>query len=598
MKRLLVMAFLATVLISSEADAATVFGFVKESSKSGTPKAYLANSPVDMGYVTIKATVEGGSDAGCISPGLSNLWRKVFSQETEVFLAAQVWGFKGVESGKWIPIASYKWDNKGQFCNSVFQPAVVLVPLTPISPSTDIAGPGKSGQPYLRIALRFQSKRNEKISSAFNTVLQVASTYATGGTAGTLTQLLGFAGDPAIKIISNQFQEIYSASSDQDHLLQLSWDDLRSGSLEYPLQLLSIDKGANETVQNALERMARNPSAATSLARLRILLNTRRSIFFADDLIASAAPGYSVSHDDAAVSRYAVLNFPEGISAGVSGAVSSVQQLLSSEAPELTKELATERYPAACQKLMRKLNSAGFNRHDSALIVSAVLDEARTDWRTDAGFIGTCIPDNQLFSTIEVLRPPVVPPLRAPVDAEVPTNLDSFVTVRHQNFLVGLRDALVSFGVSKKQGLGEAFKGLPTDATWTADTAQLPVDMKVSEAAVSGDLPSQLQQLTVVKAGCFVSYMTPNGDPHLGMAVVVNDPQGAARPYLLTMKMDPAKMMGPLPASGIKSVWLLDLQQAPPQANAFAKSVYAQSGICYIPEPRNGAAIIKKLAGV
>ncbi|RYD85485.1 MAG: hypothetical protein EOP84_02345 [Verrucomicrobiaceae bacterium] len=597
MKRILAMALLTSVLASNKADAATVFGFIKEPSKSGTPKAYLSNGPVDMGYVTIKATVEGVSDAGCISPGISGLWRKLFSQESEVFLAAQVWGFKGVESGKWIPIAAYKWNNKGQFCNSVFQPAIVLVPLTPILPSTDIAGPGKLGQPFLRVALRFQSKRNEKISSAFNTVLQIASTHATGGTADTLTQLLGIAGDPAIKLISDQFQEIYSASSDQDRLIQLDWADLKSGSIEYPLQLASIEKEASETVQEALERMAKAPNTATSLGRLRISLNTRRSIFFADDLIASAAPGYSAANDAAAVSRYGVLNFPEGTSSGVSGAVSSVQQLLSSEAPALTKELTTERYPGACQKLLSKLNSAGFNRHDAALVVAAVLDEARTDWRTDAGFIGTCIPDNQLFVTIRDLRPPVVPPLIAPVDAELPTNLDPFVTVRHQNFLVGLRNALISSGVSKKQGLEEAFKGLPTTATWAADISQLPADPKILESSDGLALPSQLQQLAFTKAGCLVSYMTASGDPHLGMAVVVNDPKGAARPYLLTMKMDPAKMMGPLPAAGIQSVWLLDLQLAPPQANAFVKAAYAQSGTCYMQEPRDGAAIIRKLAG-
>ena len=590
-----IVAGIALTLISWAASASTVFGFIRETPVAATPKEYLSGDSFHMGYVTIKATVEGVTEAGCISPAFANLWRLLFSEESEVFLAAQIWGFKGVDSGKWIPIATYSWNNNKQLCTSVFQPAVVLVPLTPIVPSTDIAVPGPIGEPYLRLAIRYQSTRNEKVTSAFKTALQISSTYATGGAASTLTQLLDIAGGPAAKLVSDQFQALFSSAGNQDQTLPLKWSEIKGDGQEYRLKLASIEKSADETVQTALERMDRSPATATPLGRLKISINTRRSIFFADS-VATTSPQFSLPSDDPSVSRYAILNFPEGTSAGKSGAISSIQQLLSSEAPALSKELTAATYPLACQKLSAKLNSAGFNRHDSALITAAILDEVRgPNWRSDSEFISSCILDAKLHQAIAQLRPPINPIPTLTKDVELPSNPESFVTIAHQNFLVGLRNALISNGLSKTILIESALQKLPDSAIWGADIEKLPSDAKISASAKGAQLPAELQRLPVYAAGCFVSY-TVDGYPHIGMALVVNSIDGVRRPYLLTIKLDNSKILEVPTSAAVKNIWLLDLELATPQANAFVVSSYAKSGMCYTPEPRDNASVIKKLS--
>ncbi|WP_341892617.1 hypothetical protein [Variovorax sp. YR752] len=597
--RLVGIAFLT--LLAELCQAGPVFGFVQQATTSSKPKAYLAQTPFNMGYVTIKASVDNPQNKGCISPNASNLWRKIFQEESEVFLAARVWGFKGVPSEKWIPIANYKWNNNGQFCNSVFQPDVLLVPLAPILASLDASKPGAMEEPYIRIALRSKTDRSEKLSSAFTTLLKISSAYATGGAATTFTQLLDVTGGPAVELISEHVNEAFRSSSNQDFPLSFKWADLSKGKLEFSFQLSSIDKGMNESVEGALSRMRSNqkPTDVKELIRFQVTVDTRRSVFFADSDIQNDSEAFSVRGDDIATTPYSVLNYPKDTSGGLAGTISSIQQLLSSEAPGLATQLVGKDFPLACRKLMAKIFNAGFNRHDSALIMAAALDESKSDWRTNMEFIRACISDGELLKDISVLRPPVFFVPDTVKDIEQPNGHMPFVARQHEAFLVELRNALISKGFSHTAGLRSAFQGLNSNVTWAGDVPEL-VSAVPRDASLTGLQSIPLENLPVAAAGCFASYFSSGETPlpFLGMAVLLSDSKGARRPYLLSIKLDPKKLADPVVGNAIVAVWLLDLDLAPNQAIAISNRTYDKSAMCYTSQPRNATTVIEKLKSI
>lgn len=586
------------MLITELCQAEPVYGFIREAPVSSAPKAYLAQTPFNMGYVAIRASVDNPLNKGCISPNASNLWRKIFREESEVFLGARVWGFKGISGDKWIPIASYKWNNDGQFCSSVFQPDVLLVPLTPILASRDVSKPGIMEEPYIRIALRSKTGRSEKVSAAFTTLLQISSAYATGGAATTFAQLLDVAGGPAVKLVSTQVNEAFSSSSDQDFSLTFKWADLTKGTLEFPFKLSSVNKGMFDSVEDALNRLqTKNSAEVTELIRFKVTVDTRRSVFFADSDIQSGSKMFSVKQGDNVTTPLFVLNFPQDTSSGLAGTISSIQQLLSSEAPGLAKQLAGNDFSLACRKLVAKIFNAGFNRHDAALIIAAALDESKSDWRTNSGFIRACISDGDLLKDIATLTPPlVVYDFDAVKDIEHPQNHQPFVAKRHEAFLVEIRNALISKGFSRTEGLRSAFQGMDKNVALGGDVQNL-----IDDGPAEGDSPSRpllpLEKLPVAGAGCFVSYFV-SGSVHLGMAVLLSDSNGARRPYLLTMKLDQSKLTDQNVGKAIVGVWLIDLDLAPNQANVFGNATYDKAAMCHTSAPSGASGVIGKLKGI
>lgn len=587
MRQLLALTILTAASTASFAEE--VYTFIKGQPVKGAQKPYLStDSWINEGYLSVRATFSAAQGADCITPsGAQGISSFFWKRDSEVVIAARLWGFKGIPSDKWFPLATYLWNNENKFCRTFFQPTIVLVPSVPLVPSRVANTPGdQPDQPFIVVSVRSTSKDEEKISTAATTLLQIGSAYATGGASQTVSGLIDIAGGPVVKLIGKQVNEAFKSGAELAFEVPLSWSEIVSGTSRIPFELISVERNRwqAESVEEAIARGKNRADQRRSLMRMNLVFDIRRSVFFTDEE-AKAAP-YVLDPTKPSMQSLAVLNFPRNAPDVFQGGLASVNQMLSGDLPALAQRLKQPDYAAQCATFISKVVGSGFNGIDTALVVASAFNEALNvngieTWNRDPLWLRDCLPDKDLLEKMrKVTRPNYVSFPGPSTEVEQGTYQEDFIEASHRSFLNEMRRALLQRGSARQYDLRNLLKELPDTVNWPSSMSDLVISpepmrvaappavvaaapptptigdtgapMAVVAPAVAPTLsrapvppvgrPTPLEEIKFVKVGCLMSYRTDDGRAALAMAFLAELPNDAVKPVVLVFTLDSARL--------------------------------------------------------
>lgn len=490
-------------------------------------KPYLAGAWKNEGYISIRASIENAGDKTCIEAiNVGNVGSYFIDRESTVVMTANLYGFPSIDPKQELPIANFRWDASNQFCASELRPAVLLAPLTPTTPSTAYASPSLTpDQPLIVINIRSFSSDREKVSTLVESLLEISSVYATGGAANTVAGFSKLVAGPVVENLSAQYKKLNTSKSNEAFKIELTWENIAAGLQAIQFQLVAtkreggglFDGRAQETVGEAIHRVRTKKTQYRPLLDFKILLNTRRSVFF-EDGDAQTAPFIAFGNK---ISDKRVLNYPKKENGIFGGSLASVYQTLNEEVPSFASRLATNSADA-CARIVNQVVDTGFNRIDSAIIIAAALNEAKSDWKIDPNFV--CIEDQELVAAIKKVYPDAITP--KPLTPTETQSQNGLITASRAEYLNNVRRALYSTGLSREAKLSAAF----------AANSTIP-----SQSFLVGQDAVNLNNIAVHKVGCFSAYNygnAPNMGTALAMIVVAKDAKGARVPLALTFNFD------------------------------------------------------------
>lgn len=564
MKRAL--ALIVGLVVCLAAQSEEVITFVQTKGQNSSPKPYLKeNAWLNEGYISVRVTFQDIEGANCITPtksgGLSSYFWK---QESEVVIAARLWGFKGIAADKWFPLASYQWDNNGKFCRTFFQPAILLVPPTPLVPVLVSDTPGQDpDQPYIVISMRTTSKDEEKISSTATSLLKIAGGLATGGAASTVTGLVNFTGGPIVKVLSDEFNKAFSSRSEQVYKIPLTWDQLAKGySTNFDMISITRKSGfSSESVDAAIARGRASENERRTLMRVTLNFDLRRSVFYSDT--EAAPPNYLLNPTDPRLSPRAVLNYPRDAPIEFARSLASVNQFLSADLPELSTRLKQSDFVAQCGRFVGQVTSAGFNSTDSALVIAAALTEAKDGWNNDPAFYRVCLPDQAIRKAIALVMPNgfINPAGAVPEVEESIGQRENGITNSHMFFMAELKRALLKNGSQRDYELRALFNDLPESLSWpdlaqfqrAAEAAAIQPPSRpgdgdtilvstVTEASALKNNASPLSSIAIAKVGCLESFpLPPDSNPAIAITILADTVKGL-QPFVLAFELRPDRL--------------------------------------------------------
>lgn len=572
-----------TAVSPNLAAAEAVVAIVKRQMVKGTSVPYLDKGGTDQGYIAISARLMPSSidKAVCVTPtnptgGSDNYFVK---GNLEMNITAIVEGFELIDPVQQIPIATFNFkdsEDGGKYCMTPFSLPITLVPNHPFE---KYAGVG-AREPRITFKLSTTSQHEERVSKLVVGWLEIAGAVATGGAANTVVGLANIASGKAVTTLSKLYSERNKSIADLAVSVEagdgLSWKNLASGVSAMRISLIeSTPKSlghfkGRESLKDALTRIKASPDASdnTALLDIELTFEYRRSLFVDDKELVQKAPGlYPKDNDDDRLRPYSVLNYPRTSGDPRGKDAPTLVQQINKLAPSLSSTISKN--ASACTQLLATLRGLGLNSLDRAIVIKAVLDDAKPNWNLDSAYYNTCLGTDAdlpkqlsamydqgpggFFAPTTVLEDMDQLSPQYPNDnlRLIPSDILTRVKAIHKAFSPGYHAHV------KRQQIISAF--FPASATTTSPFAwngpPLQNALKAGEELTFDRQIDILATLAIEAASCIYVEANSPSTPHFFVLLEQPTDKGTAkRPHLVTMDFDVA------PPHHLKSIVIEDSQ--------------------------------------
>lgn len=579
LKSLLISGVVFSLLGISSARAEYKIDFVEEKNAKiiKTPPEYLRIDDYrDASYVYISAIIENPDGQPCVK----QIGGGIFSEEKlDVVLTAQISGFFGIDSDKEIPIATYAWSSEQKsYCQSVWKKPVTLVPPTPLGVKQGLgAGLTGSDEPTILLRLRTSTQGQETLSSYAKNLLNIAATVATGGAADTVIGLTKLAGGPTATILADSWSDLTKVKEDRQYKIVIPTTEIARGLESIKFTLTTAEKKNTPSPNpnaDVVQDINNKQTSVNKMLSVKLQITVRRSMFDVDDNL--KGPKY-LPEDKALLRQESILQFPrKNDRTGVLKDYPTVFQQFNSSPPTTSQNLANGD-KKKCEEVLNKLRDLGFNKIDRALVMGALLDDARSDWRSSYTVYGPCLDSEPTIkSFLESIYPERIfdPTPIDKRDREVAINTPiEWQKNGITDFMNEVRRAL-RFETSSRRlsRLRELFNSASLDLAESIPDAVPPADGNQTPTTML-----QLSQMQATKAGCIFAF-TEHRRQLAALVFVAKNTEQKPTQYLLMTEF--ASPMETRPVA--KNIWVKDISKEPDSeyVDTLGGAIFDEVSIC------------------
>ena len=515
-----------------------------------SPPPWLPVGKGDDGYVSVRVEVRtpGAICRQLGTPGVPLL--RLFKQSIQVVASLKTSGLMSSLDGQEVPIATFDGRTDPKACIGLN-----TLPLTVASfARLESFGDGKSTQAKILVSVKSTTDAGVDIISAAQTILGVATVFATGGATATISGITTALAKPAITSIQQQINIDLSKVIEGQAPRDITWEEMRRGIDTITVPVYRVDTGWFDTPEEAIERL-RKLGDMSSVERLFDIVLT---FSYSKTLFDPSIIGVTALPVDDAIAKERVLNFPR------QQGVNNFLQLLNSSSPSLLQSATAVSTPGdfgeVCGKVIDALREAGLNLMDRTIITKAFIDEAKKaiEWYTPENVTG-CFSSYPAAKNmlIEIYGNPNTP--RFFQIRDVQQNGEG---ARYEAWRKAVPPAFAEFrrallsaddrkGALSRLGGGAdiTVNVYPTSSAW-APTEQ--------EGSSDGAFPgiSLLAARQIIGAGCFVYGVDSSLDPdRYGGYMLLKDASGSFWNASLKLSQDEVRRVKTLDLQPLNDEW-------------------------------------------
>ncbi|MFC5497762.1 hypothetical protein ACFPOE_09470 [Caenimonas terrae] len=584
---------LATGLAHASEQVVTL---VQGSPPTKVPISFLSAADwEEQGYVRVRVQVDNANGQTCISPtathGFDNLF---FDNKLDVAITARVVGFSNVDSSRDIPIAVYNW-NGTNYCKSAFQPAIVLVPYTPLR-STQDPGALVGEQPGIVVSVKSLAQSKQQLTTYAQVALALSSDLATGGAATTVAGLTKYGTAPGLKSLLDALST--NSVTEQTLPIRLLWTDIVTGLPSVSVILKRAETRRytapgdyiprRERVDEAIARIRSDSSQGDELLTMTFNFEVRRSVLVDRGQLDPHSMLPKPNTTETQVDN--VLNFPKkGVSDAIAGL--TVNQLLNAASPSsLAQTTSQANRSSGCSKLFNDLKAAFAVKVDVPVLFDAALQSVQRDWNQQPNFYTPCLKP-EIKAGIETYQgQSYFPNMVVQRETELALNQGAVWNNYYEEYLEDFKDALLS----SDRG-ADKFKALIPDGTVLPEWPKsLPTP---NPAPTSGS--QFFADLAPVKVGCIFGFVDTRGKYTIAMTMVTRNEKGNNHPYILVVRPGsgaggPSTLHAPIEWMAVRD---LDETKNIGYAGLLLQSTFDDHSICGNPsgKPRSAEDLLASL---
>lgn len=327
----------------------------------GVP-AWLKSGNGDDGYVRVDAVVDMPGQ-GCVKLGSKGYFSAAEMQQMSTSLSMS--GLKSSLSEHDISLITIDGRANPGGCALISTLPMTVVPMALLEPF-DALTPGN-----LTFVVRAYSTSDISVNvvGTAQTLLGVASVFATGGAASTLSTLTSNLAAPALAQAQKKFEESLQGITPIEARINMEWKDLRQGIKQIDIPFYQGESNWNESDAEALMRLQKLSALLPSPAYIvHLRFSYFRSVFDA------RANGDKELPNRANLASKRVIGYPR-----IDG-VPNLLQSIDTEVPSFIQSLSTANtvsdWVAACDKGIEALKGKGLNYIDRGIAIKAFVDEA------------------------------------------------------------------------------------------------------------------------------------------------------------------------------------------------------------------------------
>lgn len=327
--------------------------------------AWLASGQGDDGYLKIEVTTSMKN--GCIPLGNAGILKIIAKEEIQLAVSIRLKNISSSFQGREIPIAVLDGRSNPGGCLplTIIDGGMTLVPLARLEPAV-----ASKDTPRFELFVRSTSSSNVNLVGPSLAVLGVATVFATGGAASTVTSLTSALAQPAFKQLEGAWDFANSGLTPSVSGDSYSWESLRSiERIEFPI--FSDIASYSESDAVAIPRLQNDNISRKSEFKIELRLSHYPTAF---EVKTYGAKGLPVGSD---VSPVSVFNYPN------QAGIPTVAQLFEQEISALSKANDENSLKDACNIFLTKANNAGFALKDRAISLYLAMNKVRAPgWRS------------------------------------------------------------------------------------------------------------------------------------------------------------------------------------------------------------------------
>lgn len=348
-----------------------------------TTPAWLPAGTGDDGYVTVTVSVRM-PDISCVPLGEKGFF-SMGQEKLQVVASLKTVGFRTNLNGQSLPIATFDGRNNPGGCSSYNTLPAVIIPYARLEKFNPDSPPDLG----ILVEVRSTTNAESNLVGGATMALGAAAIFATGGAATTVAGLTAVLAKPALGALEQQYNADQSAIMLGSARSDFGWPTVRAGIKTMVIPMYVGKTKSGETPAEAIARLNANDLASMSPTDAKKLAEIVLSFSYSKTLFDPSIVGISDLPQGDAIARTTVLAYPKW------AGVPNFLQLMATTEPSLLQTLGGAKGDAladACAKTLGILSDAGLNRTDRAIVMKAIIDEAKKsgdDWYKAAN-INSC----------------------------------------------------------------------------------------------------------------------------------------------------------------------------------------------------------------